>query len=76
MGFKLNMHIKLINKVIHTHGYNTGIMPGLSTPFCLLKIFAIIPHLPTNTVYLKLLIFDIRNFILTRCVQTHSMYGA
>ena len=48
-GIKLNMHIKLIStQVIHTHGYNTG-------------MFAIIPHLPMYTVYLKLLIFDIRN---------------
>ena len=46
MGIKLNMHIKLITtQVIHTHGYNTGIMPGL----------------PTYTVYFKHLIFDIRN---------------
>ena len=62
MEIKLNTHIKLITtQVIHTHGYNTGIMPGSPTPFCLLEIFAIIPHLPTYTVYLKLLIFDIRN---------------
>ena len=34
MGIKLNMHIKLITtQAIHTHGYNTGIMPGLPTPF-------------------------------------------
>ena len=45
--------MKLITtQVIHTHGYNTGIMPGLPTPFCLLEIYAIIPHLPTYTVYL------------------------